>query len=460
MDKIELLKSRRAALLDCGRDIREKIASLTDDKSFVELDAYSFSHNDFYGEDAQGEGVITGYATVDGVPVYVVAQNVKVLSGGVSRANCLKIKKCLDKAYETEYPVVYLFDSLGVQVGEGVNVLEGIADVIASSCDLKGLVPQFSVVLGKLYGSFAVLAAGADYNFMLEGSRAAYASPLVISAADGKNLSDEAVAGVKASAKNSLTTFAVKDLAEVKATIADILSVLPEYSGSVVDTDDDFNRVTESLNETVCPGCLVKSVFDDKKMIELNKEFCPEVATGIGRVGGMSVAAVLFGGGENGVELTNEVIDKISDFAAYANRNGLPLLTFVNTLGIKADLETSNSTILKKIYGLSEILNGAKRLSVVYGKAVGLGYTLFASKSLGVGYAYAFANAKIGLFNGAATSVAFGEVREDKLSELEERYSEENADPINAAKNGYIDNIIEPQFVRSYVISALQTIVR
>ena len=439
MDKIELLKSRRAALLDCGRDIREKIASLTDDKSFVELDAYSFSHNDFYGEDAQGEGVITGYATIDGVPVYVVAQNVKVLSGGVSRANCLKIKKCLDKAYETEYPVVYLFDSLGVQVGEGVNVLEGIADVIASSCDLKGLVPQFSVVLGKLYGSFAVLAAGADYNFMLEGSRAAYASPLVISAADGKNLSDEAVAGVKASAKNSLTTFAVKDLAEVKATIADILSVLPEYSGSVVDTDDDFN---------------------DKKMIELNKEFCPEVATGIGRVGGMSVAAVVFGGGEDGVELTNEVIDKISDFAAYANRNGLPLLTFVNTLGIKADLETSNSTILKKIYGLSEILNGAKRLSVVYGKAVGLGYTLFASKSLGVGYAYAFANAKIGLFNGAATSVAFGEVREDKLSELEARYSEENADPINAAKNGYIDNIIEPQFVRSYVISALQTIVR
>lgn len=460
MDKIELLKSRRSALLDCGRDIREKISAITDENSFVELDAYSFSHNDFYGEDAQGEGVVTGYATIDGTSVCVIAQNVKVLSGGISNANCRKIRKCLDKAYETESPVVYLFDSLGVRVGEGVNVLEGVAEVLSASADLKGVVPQFSVVVGKLYGSFAVLAAGADYNFMLEESRVAYASPLVLSAKAGKNLSDADVAGVKASVKNSMATFVVKDLAEVKSTICDVLSVLPEYSGDVTDTDDDFNRVSEKLNESACAKCVIEAVFDGGKIIELNKDYCPEVCTGIGRIGGMSVAALVFRGSEDGVELTCENVDKISDFVAYANRNGLPLVTFVNTLGIKTDLATSNTTILKKIYLLTEILNGAKRLSVVYGKAIGLGYTLFAAKSLGVSYSYAFADAKIGLFDGAASAVAFGEVREDKLAELEERYSDDNADPINAAKNGYIDNVIEPQFVRAYVISALQTVVR
>ncbi|MBO6263454.1 MAG: hypothetical protein J6N93_04180, partial [Clostridia bacterium] len=142
MNKIELLKTRRTKLLGSGSEIRGKISEIVDENSFVELDSYSFSHNDFYDEDAEGEGVVTGYATISDMPVYIVAQNVKVLNGGVSKANCAKIRKCLDRAYNTESPVVYLFDSLGVTVGEGVNVLEGIADVISASCELKGEVPQ------------------------------------------------------------------------------------------------------------------------------------------------------------------------------------------------------------------------------------------------------------------------------------------------------------------------------
>lgn len=460
MDKIELLKSRRAELLGVSREIREKISSLTDSESFVELDAYSFSRNEFYGEDANGEGVVTGYATIDSTPVYVVAQNVKVLSGGVSRANCAKIVKCLEKAAKTGYPVIYLFDSLGVSVGEGVNVLEGMAEVINASVALKGNVPQFSVVSGKLYGSFAILAAGADYNFMLKESRAAYASPLVISAKSGKKLSDEEVAGSSATKYNSITTFAAEDIAQVKTGITDILSVLPDYSPLIVDTDDDFNRDAAKLDEALCSDCLIKATFDNGKFIEMNAGYRPEVRTGIGRIGGMSVAAIVFAGEEKGVELDNENVAKIDEFVSYVNENGLPVVTFVNTLGLKTDLQTSNSLILKNVYSLARKLSEAERLSVVYGKAIGLGYTLFAAKSGGVDYSYAFATAKIGLFDGAACSAAFGEVREDKIAELEERYSDENADPVNAAKNGYIDNIIEPRFVRQYVISALQTIVR
>ena len=107
MNKIDLLKTRRAKLLEAGKDIRADISALTDDGSFVELDAYAFSHSDFYNEDAQGEGVVTGYATINDVPVYVVAQNVNVLSGGVSKANCAKIKKCLDKALAGGKPVQF-----------------------------------------------------------------------------------------------------------------------------------------------------------------------------------------------------------------------------------------------------------------------------------------------------------------------------------------------------------------
>ena len=460
MDKIDLLKRRREKLLASGSEVRKQISAITDEESFVELDAYSFSHNDFYGEDAEGEGVVTGYATVDDFPVYIVAQNLKVLSGGVSLANCNKIVKCLEKAAKMKYPVIYLFDSLGVQVGEGVNVLEGMAKVLAASADLKDEVTQISIVLGNLYGSFALLSANCDYNIMLKGSCVAYASPLVISAVSGKNLPAEEVGGVKASKYNNMTTFSVDTIDDAKAKLSEVFAVLPAFADMVVDTEDDLNRASANLNETACPKCLISAVFDDGKCIEMNKEFCPDVITAIGRVGGISVAAIIFAGEDKGVELDLNTVLKLKQFAYFASDNGLPLVTFVNTLGIKADLATSNTPVMKETMNLIHALRSTARISIVYGKAIGLGYTLFASKSLGVEYSYAFANAEIALFSGAASAAHFGSVRADKLDELAEKYAEENADPINAAKNGYIDNVIEPQFVRAYLISALQTLVR
>ena len=460
MDKIDLLRIRREKLLASGSEIRKQISALVDESSFVELDAYSFSRNDFYCEDAEGEGVVTGYATIEDVPVYVVAQNLKVLSGGVSTANCKKIVKCLNKASETGYPVVYLLNSLGVQVGEGVNVLEGMAEVLAKATELKGSVTQISIVLGNLYGSFALLAANSDFNFMLSNSCVAYASPLVISAGSNKNVSASEVGGIKSAKYNGLTTFEVDGVEDARESIAKLFTILPAYSEVYGDSADDLNRVSENLNEKACPKCLVSAVFDDGKCLEMNKGFCPEVVTAIGRVGGISVASIIFGGDDKGVELDLNNVLKIKDFAFFASENSLPLLIFVNTLGIKTNLETSNTPVLKEVCNLISALKTNLRISVVYGKAVGLGYTLFASKSLGVDYSYAFANSHVALFDGAVSAVHFGSVREDKVDELEDRYAEENADPINAAKNGYIDNVIEPQFVRSYVISALQMLVR
>ena len=460
MDKIHLLKTRREKLLASGKDIRKQISALVDESSFVEFDTYSFSRNEFYGEDAEGEGVITGYATIDDVAVYVVAQNASVLSGGVSMANCKKIVKCLERAEKTRNPVIYLLNSLGVQVGEGVNVLEGMAEVLATSARLTDSVTQISVVLGNLYGSFALLTANCDFNFMLKDSCASYASPKVISAVSGQNLPQGEVGGVKASKHNGITTFAVESIEEVRNTVCDIFKVLPALSDMVCDTEDDLNRATASLNEKVCPTCLKKAVFDNGKCIELKKDFCPEVITAIGRVGGISVAALIFAGEDKGVELNAQNLAKINDFVIFANDNGLPLITFVNTLGIKADLQTSNSLVMRQAMNLVYNLTQTEKISVVYGKAIGLGYSLFVSKAMGVEYSYAFANSEVALFSGASASAHFGEVREDKLDELAQKYADENADPINAAKNGYIDNVIEPQFVRPYVISALQTLVR
>ena len=120
MDKIQLLQERKAKIAEVGKEIRARIHTLIDEKSFVELSAFSFSKNDFYGEEAEGEGVVTGFATIADYPFYIVAQNFSVLSGGMSKANCDKITKCLELAEKNATPVVYVLNTRGVQVGEGV----------------------------------------------------------------------------------------------------------------------------------------------------------------------------------------------------------------------------------------------------------------------------------------------------------------------------------------------------
>lgn len=451
MNKIELLDIRRNKVLSKSGEIRKKISLVTDENSFVELMGYSFSKNDFYDEEVVGEGVVTGYATIDGSPVYIIAQDVSALYGGVSLSNCKKISSCQKKAEEACIPVIYLLDSYGVQVGEGVNVLEGIAEVLSNSANLKGVAPQISVVLGKLYGSLSVLAANSDVCYFVKGAEVCYTSPLVISASK-KNASIEKVAGKENSAFSNLVSDEVEDVSELKGKIAEFLSVL----NCEKESSDDFNRTSEDLNENVTVKGLVSAVFDDGKFSEISSSFAPDVKVGLGSVGNCSVASVIFDGGENGVELGVNEIKKVKDFASFASDNALPLVVFVNTLGLKADYETNSSTALKEICELIKSLKNCRRISVMYGKAIGLGYTLFASKSLGTEYSYAFATAKIALFDGDASSVAFGKVSEEKLGEFKKTYSEENADPINAAKNGYVDNIIEPAFVRPYLISALE----
>ena len=461
MDKLTLLASRKEELFLASTDIRKKIDELIDEDSFVELDRFSFSKNEFYQADCQGEGVVTGFATINEIPVYIVAQNSNVLNGGLSYANANKIVKCLDKALVSGAPVIYLLSSLGVLAGEGVKVLEGAGLVLAKIQELKNEVPQFSVVLGDVLGSSALFAASTDYTYMLKDSCLSYASPLVISAKSGKSADKLSVGGAKSNAQNGLTTFEVEDIKEVRNSIANILDVLPEFGGILLETGDDLNRNAPNLNEKACAKCIIDAVFDKDYAIELGKGFAPEVVTVIGRIGGYSCATIIFNG-ENGVELNNNNIEKIKEFIYYASDNNLPLITFVNTLGIEQNLETSNSLILKNISNLVYAISASSELpkiNVIYGKAIGLGYTLFASRAMGVDYSYAFANAKISVFDSeTGAQIEFGANGGD-LEKIKANYEDNEQDAFNAAQNGFVDNVIEPEFVRQYLISALQMLV-
>ncbi len=457
MNIIDTLNSRKLKLHDASGDVRKKISEIIDDSSFVELGAFSFGKNEFYDEELEGLGVVTGYATVSGYPLYVVAQNGNLLNGGLSKANLDKISNCLDKAISTETPVIYLLDTKGVQVGEGVAVLEGLATVLAKSNELKGLAPQIVVAVGDVLGSASLLAANADYTYVVGSSCIAYASPSVLSASAKSPLTKEEVGGNKS--KNGVMTFNVKELSEVKSSVIKLFDTLPNLSGILSETGDDLNRFTPSLNDKVCANCLIDAVYDKGTFIKMNEGHCDEVIVGVGRVGGISTAAVVFDGGEDGVELTLDNVLKIKNFANFVYDNNLPMLTFVNTKGVKLDYLTSSSPITVEIMNMLSNLSNLDRITVVYGKAIGLGYSAFASKEFGNRYTYAFAGSKISLLDGVeGISATFGTVDSEKHAELKEKYID-SQDSYNAAKLGCIDNIIEPQFVRQHIIATLQILV-
>lgn len=457
MDIFELLNVRKAKLFEASDDVRKKLSEIIDEDSFVELGAYSFAKNEFYNEDVDGLGVVTGYATLNGYPVYVVAQNGKILNGGLSKANCDKISDCLNKAANSNAPVLYLLDTQGVQVGEGVGVLEGIAKIVAVANEIKGVVPQFAVAIGDVIGSAALLTAIADYTYVIGANAVSYTSPAVIAATSKDVIGKDVIGGAKAT--DGVKSFAVKTLDEAKTSISAILDVLPNYGGLVIDNGDDFNRSAIALNTKKDAQSVIKAVFDKDTFVELNKGYASEVITGIGRVGGISSAAIIFDGGVDGVELTLENVLKIKNFANYVSDNGMPLLTFVNTKGVKADVKTAASPVLREIPNMLYALGNTDRVTVVYGKAIGLGYSAFASKEFGNAYTYAFADAKISLLDGeVGAAVEFGTIDAAKLDEVKEKYAE-TQDAFNAARIGCVDNIIENQFVRQYVISALEMII-
>lgn len=454
MDKIQLLQSRKAALIEAGKEIRSRIEEIADEESFVELSAFSFSKNDFYGEDVAGEGVVTGFATLSGYPFYIVAQNINAQNGGVSKANCDKIAKCLDMAEKNNTPVIYLLNSRGVQVGEGVTVLEGLSKLLLKSTQLKGVVPQYVVVDGEVYGSVALLAGVADFAFFLKGkSVLAVNSPFVLSAKAGKNLTKEDVGGAKALQKTGIPAFEVDDLSDVREKIIAISDLI-----SMPCVDAQLNESAPILNENVTAENLL-TIFENPLEVWESDE--TDVKTVLGRIGGISVAAVIFDG-EDGVELNVAKMAKIKTFAELACYYNLPFITFGDVKGICPCTCVNNSRVLKETADYLNILDtmSAGKIAVVYKKAIGLGYSLFAAKSVGFDYTCAFANAKIALFDSVqGAQIELSDEKADKTA-LAQRYADENSDPIHAAKDGYIDAIIEPQFVKQYLIASLQMLAR
>lgn len=436
---------------------RERIAQLLDAQSFVELDVLS--------ADA---GVVTGYGLVNGSPVYVYAQDFTVKGGSVGAAHARKVLKVMDLAEKTGAPVVGILDTAGARLDEGVDAMNAYAQMAGKVSALSGVVPQVSLVLGPCGGIASSIAGMTDITIMSKNGALFVNGPMVVSAVAGKEVDMNTMAGAQASMRSGMAQLAADTDEEAIALARKVVSMLPvnNMDESVVASADDINRELFELNgidKVDDVRDLVRSVADGGDIVELDAEFAPSMVVALGRIGGSTVGFIANQAGKDEGRLTVYGCKKAARFMSFCDCFSIPVVTLVDSMGMKistapqGELSRNGAQLM---FAMTE--STTVRIAVIVGNAVGMGYAALASRaSSDVVYAWPGAvisavTPKIAVQLTKADELKAAEDPYAKRAELENAYMDDVADGVNAAKLGYVDDVIEPAQTRQMIAAALE----
>ena len=430
------------------------INSIVDKDSFVETDVF-LSGKSFDDKEAIGEGVVTGYALFNGNPVQIFAQNADVLKGSLSKAQALKIEKCIDRAITTRTPLISIIDSCGARVGDGVSILEGYANIISLASDLSAVAPHIAIVKGAALGMMASFVAAADFVFMSKDAVMSVNSPMyLVSDAKTFPVDYKKALGYNAYAKNSdMVNFVYDSEADLKDKVDLLLNAIygPEESS------DDANRVDPELAHIDAHKAL-DSIMDQGSVLEFAPLYGEDVKCAFARLNGIAVAVLA----TKGDYISFEGLEKATDFAQKADMLDLPFITLVDTKGLSSTLAQEVAGYAKRSFKLIDAVANitAPKIGVAFGNAIGFGYTALMSKGLGFGYTIATENAKISpIAEEVAVAMMADQLkaqdRSDNIAKLSMQYAEMQENPIKIAKEGYLDNVVEAINLRPYLSSAL-----
>lgn len=444
---------------DASVSVRKTVDAIVDSQSFIESDRFVRSQTAL--GDAVGEGVISGFATVNDVQVGIFAINGEVLKGGIGKANSVKITKCVANAVKTESPVIGIIDTMGARFSEGIEALEGYGAIISAFSSAYGIVPTILVIKGHSYGSLSYLSAMCDFTICYDKSVTATTSPLILVA--GTNKDEKSVGTSEAMASSGVASIVVKSDEEASSAIKNLLDLLCD---GIVAPADDGNRVCKGLGNGAKAIDIISEVFDANTFVEVKKEFATEVITGFARLNGISVGIVANNAEVNEGRLTADGADKITELLNTCESYALPVINIVDSKGA-VNCACCQGKLIRNIgdmlYGYN-VISGAK-VALVTGNAIGLGYIAFASKSV-CDYVIAWENANIGVMDSVsaaelvyADDIAKADDKEKATATLATSYAEENTCAVVVAEKGYVDNVINPNFSRQYLIGAVQAFI-
>ena len=455
MDYLRLFNDNTSKIQKNSQKIRKFLDCIVDKSSFVETDVFMSGKNYIDGSDALGEGVITGYATINENPVCVIAQNSEVLGGSFSKAQAEKILKCIKRSINTFTPLISIIDSNGARVGEGISMLEGYAEIIAAATELKNHTTHIAIIKGNAIGLMGMYAASADFVYFMEDATFSALPPLVLATSSTDNTKN--ILGKTNFSKNSLaSTFSVKSNSDLKNSIVTLFNYIYE---DYIESNDDPNRTYDLLDSSINKENLLKALADEKKYVELFSEYTDEICTAFTSINSLPVGIVT----TNSERLSKKAIKKLQKFVDLLESYNMPLVSLVDSKGLKTNLEEEQEG---RIFECTELIStisqtSIPKIAVICDNAIGYSYVTLASKSVGYDYVLAFSNAKIApLSSEVAVSVLYNNEITSKnpiknREELAEKYKNEEMNPFVSAKDGFIDNIIEPALLRPYVSSAL-----
>lgn len=443
------------------KGIKTFVDSIIDEASFVETDVFAAGKSFIDGVEALGEGVLTGYATIDGNPVTVLAENQEVLGGSFSVAHAKKMKKAIAKSMTNGTPLVSIIDCSGARIGEGVAMLEAYAEVLAMAAQAKDEIVHICIVKGNAVGMMASFVSMADYVFMADNNVMSLTSPMVLASALNDFPKLNTLFGAKAYSENSnIATFTYNNEKDLATAVKALLAIVNGEG----ENKDDANRETPALDKAYSVATALKAICDDGKFIELSAAYSKDVVTALTKINGIAVGILATDSTVSSGNITVGGIKKASDFVELCENNGYPIISLVDAKGVAACIDCEVKGLAKSVAKLmSAIANSTvEKISVITGNAVGIVYSMLASKGIGFDYSLAFANACITPINSdAAVNVVYADdLKKAKdpvkaREELANKYAEIEGNVFVAAKDGFVDNIIEPSTLRPYLASAL-----
>ena len=447
---------KRSAVEAATAAARKRIGLILDSESFMEVGAFVKSRDTEFGAQEAAEGVVTGWGTVDGAPVCVFAQDSSAMGGAVSEMQAKKITALYEYALKVGIPVVGIFDSKGAKLAEGVDALDGYAKIIASAQAASGVVPTIAVISGICGGAAAIAASCFDFVISAGNGEIYMHSPTVLTA---NGIS--AKADAESVAANGIADFAAKDDAEAAGLVRALLSYLPANNAGDKNysaTSDDINRALDVNALASCdPKIVAATVADNSALFEVGAAFAPAVTTGFIRLDGETIGVV----GANG-ELSADALSKASKFVSFCDAFGVSILNIVNASGfeLSASFERNGISAAATLAGCYAGASSAM-VTLITGKAIGSAYVTLCPKALGADMTFAWPTAEISALSADAAVAMFGseelKASDDpiaKRAELTEKYAEILAAPYEAAKHGYIDEIIDPAETRQALVYA------
>ena len=451
-------EKRIKAQRDAGKHTaRERIEKIADVGSFVELFA-------FISEQEEAAGVVTGYATVQQRPVYLFAQDFTVHGGAIGKLHAQKINKILDMALKTGAPVLMLCDSAGVRIDEGASAMNAYAEIYRSMARLSGVCPMISVILGPCVGGAALLAQLSDVSIMAKDvGQLMMFGPQVLSAMNGINVDADAVGGADMMAAQGGCSLVFEDEDAAIGAALQLLSLLPGSNAEDAELleGDDLNRLLPAIEPSDTAG-LLSQVLDAGTMIELTPAYEDGMKTVMGRIGGRSVGVVATAG----EYLTAGALQKAARFVHFMDCFNLPVVSFINTRGVKVNSLNTQSWLMNAQSQLLYAFATATvpKLAVITGDAIGQAYIAMGGNAA-ADVTYAWPGAVISaLTPEAAVAVLYeDEVKADtketpeaSRAKFAKDYTEGTASAAAAAKAGLLDDIINPAETRKILASALE----